>query len=243
VRIAPGRGMTSKELAEVFHCSAESMKRSIETMKKYGIITGKDGQYFILSLRKKKRDASPETLRETLSETIRERHNYNNYNLYNNKNNKNINYNYGPPENPETGGTVPPAETEPGALIPLEQLDAPYRNIVEAWNKLKHKPFAGLYPPVAESLKELLERYSEETIVSTIAGISQSPFLLGKNNTPNRWSVTFTWLLKPDNFEKLRSGQYHKTPDGAGKIISPACAGRPGNPLLAEMARALGETA
>ena len=68
VRIAPGRGMTSKELAEVFHCSTESMNHSIEMMKKYGIVTGNDGQYFILSLRKKKGRATWKTLRETTNE-------------------------------------------------------------------------------------------------------------------------------------------------------------------------------
>lgn len=257
VRIAPGRGMTSKELAEVFHCSTESMNHSIETMKKYGIVTGNDGQYFILSLRKKKGRATWKTLRETTTETIRENHNYNNYYLYNNKNNKKNNYDYGPTDNPETDGTTPDTkpvrnclpfvpgeytETDSDTLIPLEKLSAPYRNIVEAWNKLKHKPFTGLYPRVAESLKELLEHYSEETIVSTIAGISQCPFLLGKNNTPNHWSISFTWLLKRNNFEKLLSGQYHKTAESDTEKSMPAFTGYSGNPLLAEMARTLGVT-
>ena len=266
VRITPNRGMTSKELAEVFHCSPESMDRSIEMMKEYGIVTGKDGQYFILSLRKKKGRAASKPLRktttETTSETIRENHNYNNYNNYDlyNKNNKKINYAHGTADDPETKGATPPetepvrnclpfvpdeyAETDadPGALIPLEKLSGPYRNIVEAWNKLKHKPFTGLYPQVAERVKELLEHYSEEMIVSTIAGISQSPFLLGKNNTPNHWSISFTWLLKRNNFEKLRSGQYHKTAEVAMEQNDPAFPVCPGNPLLAEMARTLGAT-
>lgn len=259
VRITPNEGMTCKALADLFHCSAESMSCSIELLKKYGIVTEKDGRYFILSLRKKSRKplskTTPETLSETSSETIRESHNNNYYNNYLYKNNKKINRHYGATTGPKPDASTVPPEAEsgrnclpfvpdeypdPDALMPLEKLPAAYRNIVEAWNKLKHKPFTGLYPHIAESVKELLARYSEEAIIETIADIPKSPFLLGNNNTPNRWSISFTWLLKPENFEKLRSGKYHKTEKPAPESCEAAGTGNSVNPLLMEMAQALG---
>lgn len=257
VRITPNEGLTCKELADLFHCSEESMSCSIELLKKYGIVTERDGHYFILSLRKKNRKPLSETTPETLPETVRERHNNNknNYNYYLYKNNKKINHHYGATAGPQPEAAAVPPETEtgrnclpfvpdeypdPDTLMPLEKLSAPYRNIVEAWNRLKHKPFTGLYPHIAESVKELLAHYSEETILETIADIPKSPFLLGNNNTPNRWSISFTWLLKPENFEKLRSGKYHKAADNAPASYEAAGTGSPGNPLLLEMARTLG---
>lgn len=260
VRITPNTVMTSKDLAETFHCSPESMVRSVKTLQKYGIVTEENGKYYILALRKRKPKPLPKTLSETLSktlpETIGENHNYNyNYNyLYNNKN-KNNNYNYDATASPKAKASPPLPEMEPGrdgpafvpdeytdpdTLIPLEKLPLPCRNIVKAWNRLKLKSFNGLYPSIAENINILLEHYSEETIVNTIATIPQSPFLLGDNNTPNRWCVTFTWLLKPENFEKLRSGKYHKATGNA-----PESEESPGtdcgcSPLLAEMAQALG---
>ena len=56
-------------------------------------------------------------------------------------------------------------------------------------------------------MKELLARYSTETIVEAIAGIAGCPFLLGKT-ARSRWSVSLGWLLKPDNFAKVLSGKY-----------------------------------
>ena len=56
-------------------------------------------------------------------------------------------------------------------------------------------------------MKELLARYSTETIVEAIAGIAGCPFLLGKT-ARSRWSISLGWLLKPENFAKVLSGKY-----------------------------------
>ena len=251
VRITPNTVMTSKDLAETFHCNTESMRRSIEMLKKYGIVTEEDGKYYIPVLRKRKAKPLPETLPDTIAEPAGKNHNYN-Y-LYINKKNKN-NYNYDAAAGPEAEASPSPPGRPPGrsclpfapdehpdpdTLIPLEKLPAPCRNIVEAWNRLKLKSFGGLYPSIAENINILLEHYSEDTIVSTIATIPQSPFLMGDNDTPNRWSVTFTWLVKLKNFEKVRSGQYHKTA-GAPESNRTDGTNCDCSPLLAEMARTLG---
>ena len=127
-------------------------------------------------------------------------YNYNNYNLFKNKK-RNYNYNY---DNYE--GKTGTADE----LIPLAQLPQPCRHVVEAWNQLRLKQFTGLFPVILYSVNNLLEQYGEETVVAVVQSIAQSPFLLGRNNTPNHWCATFTWILKQNNFEKVLQGTYHK---------------------------------
>lgn len=81
------------------------------------------------------------------------------------------------------------------------------RKILDAWNRLGLKPCRDPGPSLLEKMKELLARYSTETIVEAIAGIAGCPFLLGKT-ARSRWSVSLGWLLKPENFAKVLSGKY-----------------------------------
>ena len=129
-------------------------------------------------------------------------HNYNyNYNYLFKNNKKNYNYNY---------DNYSEKVEQSDGLILLAQLPPPCRRIVEAWNRLGLKQFAGLYPVILYSVNNLLEQYGEETVVAVVQSIAQSPFLLGRNNTPNHWCATFTWILKQNNFEKVLQGTYHK---------------------------------
>ena len=88
-----------------------------------------------------------------------------------------------------------------------EDLPASCERILEAWNRLGLKPCRDPGPSLLEKMKELLARYSTETIVEAIAGIAGCPFLLGKT-ARSRWSISLGWLLKPDNFAKVLSGKY-----------------------------------
>ena len=81
------------------------------------------------------------------------------------------------------------------------------RKILDAWNRLGLKPCRDPGPSLLEKMKELLARYSTETIVEAIAGIAGCPFLLGKT-ARSRWSISLGWLLKPENFAKVLSGKY-----------------------------------
>ena len=81
------------------------------------------------------------------------------------------------------------------------------RKILDAWNRLGLKPCRDPGPSLQEKMKELLARYSTETIVEAIAGIDGCPFLLGKT-ARSRWSISLGWLLKPENFAKVLSGKY-----------------------------------
>ena len=92
-------------------------------------------------------------------------------------------------------------------LIPLAELPEDIRRIVMAWNRLRLKIFYGLFPCLVEKVKALLRRFGMEAVLSGIAGIAESDFLLGKiKNKP--FKVTFTWLLDPKNFAKVLSGRY-----------------------------------
>ena len=92
-------------------------------------------------------------------------------------------------------------------LIPLAELPEDIRRIVTAWNRLRLKIFYGLFPGLVEKVKALLRRFGMEAVLSGIAGIAESDFLLGKiKNKP--FKVTFTWLLDPENFAKVLSGRY-----------------------------------
>ena len=158
-------------------------------------------------------------------------HNYNyNYNYLFKNNKKNYNYNY--------DNYAEKIEQSDG-LILLAQLPPPCRRIVEAWNRLGLKQFAGLYPVILYSVNNLLEQYGEETVVETIHSIAQSPFLLGHNDTPNHWSATFTWLLRQNNFEKVLQGVYHKhVPGGFNRCAEKASENFTAGPFVAESGKA-----
>lgn len=86
--------------------------------------------------------------------------------------------------------------------------------IVETWNKMAIK--CGL-PPVldleADQQKALTKMMAKRTLDDwgeVMVAISQSDFLLGKKGD---FQADFDWILKPENFRKIRSGRYDNGPD------------------------------
>ena len=87
--------------------------------------------------------------------------------------------------------------------------------ILDAWNKLPLPKYHTLTYVLRRKLDYLLQRYGEEIILKTIAGIANSAFLLGKK-VGSCWSATFGWLLEPGNFAKVLAGNYRdKTKSGS----------------------------
>lgn len=82
-----------------------------------------------------------------------------------------------------------------------------HKRILDAWNKLPLPKYHTLTYVMQRKLDYLLQRYGEETILKTIAGITGSAFLLGKK-AGSCWSATFGWLLEPGNFAKVLAGNY-----------------------------------
>ena len=82
-----------------------------------------------------------------------------------------------------------------------------HNRILDAWNKLPLPKYHTLTYVMRRKLDYLLQRYGEETILKTIAGIADSAFLLGKK-AGSCWSAKFGWLLEPGNFAKVLAGNY-----------------------------------
>jgi len=104
-------------------------------------------------------------------------------------------------------------------LIPLNELPEEYRNVIGEWNKLPLPKFKGLVPELLEKLKYLLQRYGEKLLCKTIAGIANNAFLLGKKEG-HTWTVSFGWLLEPENFAKVLSGKYQDQQYGDSRCLN-----------------------
>ena len=112
-----------------------------------------------------------------------------------------------------SGRCLPYVPGKQHGKIPLRQLPETIRNIIDEWNKLPLPKYNGLIPSLLEKLKHLLQRYGENTVLKTIAGIANSAFLLGKKENSS-WSASLSWLLDPDNFAKVLAGKYQDKTGG-----------------------------
>lgn len=80
--------------------------------------------------------------------------------------------------------------------------------IVEEWNKLNLQNLRSINSNTKRytSLKARIKEYSLDEVVQAIRSISKSDFLKGQNN--KGWTITFDWLVKPNNFLKVLEGNY-----------------------------------
>lgn len=123
--------------------------------------------------------------------------------------------NTAPPETFNTNGSCLPfvpdgsnnSEKAPEKNSSPKSLTDIHQKILDAWNKLPLPKYHTLTYVMRRKLDYLLQRYGEETILKTIAGIAGSAFLLGKK-AGSCWSATFGWLLEPGNFAKVLAGNY-----------------------------------
>ena len=87
-----------------------------------------------------------------------------------------------------------------------ESLASQLSRIAEAWNQLPLKKIARFTGKRKERTEILLAQYPVNEIVSTIYSIARSRFLLGGG--ANHWQIRFDWFILPENFEKVRNGNY-----------------------------------
>jgi len=87
-----------------------------------------------------------------------------------------------------------------------ESLASQLSRIAEAWNRLPLKKVARFTGKRKERTEILLSQYPAEEIIRTIYSIARSRFLLGGG--ANHWQIRFDWLILPENFEKVRAGNY-----------------------------------
>ncbi len=83
-----------------------------------------------------------------------------------------------------------------------------HQEIVDAWNALGLNPIRSIKDGTTRLslLNARLKGYGEEAILEAIEEVGQSEFLQGANK--RGWTITFDWLLKPNNFQKVLEGQY-----------------------------------
>ena len=109
----------------------------------------------------------------------------------------------------ENNTATPQPQQKNAELIPTEKLPEAFRKVVMAWNQLPLEiKLSGLYPRLVKRLRNLFENYGEEQVHKAIESIANSPFLLGKSKNNRGWVVSFSWLMDPENLEKILEGQY-----------------------------------
>ena len=87
-----------------------------------------------------------------------------------------------------------------------ESLASQLSRIAEAWNRLPLKKITCFTGRRKERTELLLTQYTEAEIIRAIYSIARSPFLLGGG--ANHWQIRYDWFILPDNFEKVRNGNY-----------------------------------
>jgi len=88
--------------------------------------------------------------------------------------------------------------------------------IILLWNNLELNQLRNISKSTTryKMLKARVEEYSIEDVEKTIESISNSSFLKGDNN--KNWTITFDWLVKPNNFIKVLEGNYTDKGDKYG---------------------------
>ena len=78
--------------------------------------------------------------------------------------------------------------------------------IAEAWNSLPLKKVLRFSGKRKERTEALLAMYPAEEIIRVIYSVARSRFLLGGG--ASRWQICFDWFIRPENFTKVREGNY-----------------------------------
>ncbi len=96
-------------------------------------------------------------------------------------------------------------------LIPAAQLPAAFRNVVNEWNRLPLRvKLKGLFPAAAKQVQLLLNQFGADAVQKAIRMVGECPFLLGTGEHSHGWVISFSWLLKAQNMEKVLDGRYRE---------------------------------
>ena len=97
--------------------------------------------------------------------------------------------------------------------VPTSQSESiNFDNLVTNFNNITHGVFGKVKLPLSENRKKQIRarirEHGKEDFMQVIKMSVQSPFLRGQND--RSWSMTFDWMIKPTNFEKILSGNYNQ---------------------------------
>ena len=90
----------------------------------------------------------------------------------------------------------------------MEKLKAELDIIINKWNELNLQQLRSINKSTNRytMLRARVKEYGIEDVTKTIESIKNSAFLKGQNK--KGWTVTFDWLVKPNNFIKVLEGNY-----------------------------------
>lgn len=88
--------------------------------------------------------------------------------------------------------------------------------IAEAWNSLPLKKVLRFSGKRKERTEALLAIYPAEEIIRVVYSVARSRFLLGGG--ASHWQVCFDWFIRPENFIKVREGNYLDEEPGENTI-------------------------
>ena len=80
--------------------------------------------------------------------------------------------------------------------------------IIDSWNSLGLQKLVAINPNTNRYrlLNARIKEYGLDKVLEAIENIRYSSFLKGQNN--KNWTITFDWLIKPNNFTKVLEGNY-----------------------------------
>jgi hypothetical protein len=82
--------------------------------------------------------------------------------------------------------------------------------IIAAWNSLKLQEMKIIQGKREDLLSARIKQYGESAVFEAIENIKKSSFLRGQSKSG--FTVTFDWLVKPNNFPKVLEGNYSDKP-------------------------------
>lgn len=92
--------------------------------------------------------------------------------------------------------------------------------IIDSWNSLGLQKLVAINPNTNRYrlLNARIKEYGLDTVLEAIENIRYSSFLKGQNN--KNWTITFDWLIKPNNFTKVLEGNYRDKGDSNNGSIT-----------------------
>ena len=90
--------------------------------------------------------------------------------------------------------------------------------IIDKWNELGLQKLISINTGTTryKLLNARMKEYGEDKILEAIEKVKESSFLKGQNS--KGWTITFDWLVKPNNFLKVLEGNYRDKEGENGSI-------------------------
>lgn len=90
--------------------------------------------------------------------------------------------------------------------------------IIDKWNELGLQKLISINTGTTryKLLNARMKEYGEDKILEAIENVKESSFLKGQNS--KGWTITFDWLVKPNNFLKVLEGNYRDKEGENGSI-------------------------